>query len=148
MKKIIHALILTVILTSSVWAQAETIDLNPEQMRKEVILYQLEVTQHTMNELQMIFDQFNDTFIDYQPAIDRVSILINNYQKVMHRLPIPIPEDGEKLDDLVNKLLSRMERYYMYCKQTGRQHPYLNFQIHQAMFEVLQERERLVFKYM
>jgi len=126
---------------------ATAIDMDPEQMEREVILYQVELVEHTTDELERIYAQFTDTFMDYEPALERINILINNYHKVMNRLPVPVPEEGKKIDELMKKLLSKMENYYLHCKQTGRQNPYINFQIHHAIAEISQERSRLIFLY-
>lgn len=118
------------------------------EIEKEAILYQVEISDKTIDGLQEIFDKFQDSFIDYGPALDRINVLINDYYKAIQSAPSPIPEEGKKLHELMKKLMSRMEKYYVSYKRYGRKNTFISFQIYEVMADVAREKERLVFMYL
>ena len=144
--------ILAAIFSGMVAATAFAVNLTTEdthELDREVILYQVEISEFTLEQLHDIFDEFHhESFLDYGTAIDRVNLLANSYYNALQKSPAPIPEDGKKLEELMTKLLSRMEKYYVYYKKDGRENPYVNYQMREAMAHVEYEIERLVYKYM
>lgn len=110
---------------------------------KKIIQYQIEVATQTADHIQEIFDKFNESFIDYEPALKQINILINEYNKAIQYLPSPLPKEGKKLDKLVRQLLAKVEKYFVYYKRAGRENPYIIAEIHEALARVSYETERL-----
>ena len=147
MKKIVLMTMLAGFVASAgLAANISTID--TRELDRQVILYQVEISQFTLGELREIFDEFHESFLDYGTAIDRVNVLANSYYNALQKTPAPIPPDGKKLEEMMTKLLSRMEKYYVYYKKDGRENPFVNYQMHEAMAHVSFEIERLVYQYM
>ncbi|KJJ84352.1 hypothetical protein OMAG_001815 [Candidatus Omnitrophus magneticus] len=112
---------------------------------RKIILYQIDISTETSYNIQDIFLQFNDSFLDYGSALERVNILINEYNKAMH--VTIIPKDGQKLHDLMKDLLARVEKYFVYYKRMGRENPEINFEILDARNAVAREAARLTSMY-
>ena len=147
MKKIVIAILLVVLVDTCAWGQIDPPDMD-RAVDEQVIKYQVKISTQTADHIQEIFDKFNDSFIDYETALSRTNILINEYNKAMQLIPGPIPRDGKKLHYLTQKLLSRVEKYFVNYKQTGRENPFINAQIFEATFRVSREAERLTYQYM
>lgn len=138
--KTIHFLIaVTLVLNTCTSARAQLV---PEQEAvKRALQYQLEISSQTAAHIQDIYLTFQDSFIDYAPALEKINILINEYTKAMEL--VPIPAAGEKLDHLIKKLLSRAEKYFVFYKRDGRAYAAVNLQILEAMIEISHETRRL-----
>ncbi|NQT32962.1 MAG: hypothetical protein HQ594_04745 [Candidatus Omnitrophica bacterium] len=124
------------------------IDLDPEEMHCEVMLYQIEISEYTLERLEETYETFQDSFLDYVPALEKINLIINDYYKALQRSPAPVPEDGKKLEELMKVLMSRMEKYFVHHKAYGRTNLELRTKIFEATNELSREIERLVYIYM
>jgi len=129
MKKILISLVIVAVTASCAWGLANKAD----------ILYQLDISAQVTDHLQKVFDEFNDSFMDYQPALERISVLKNEYSKAID----PVPEEGEKLHLLMVQLLSRVENFFLHYKKTGREDVELNIKIVKTKFEITREATKL-----
>lgn len=129
MRKILISLVIAAAAAPCAWGQADKADLQ----------YQLDISAQVTEHLQKIFDKFNDSFMDYQPALERISILKNEYNKAID----PVPEEGEKLHQLMVQLLSRVENFFLHYKKTGREDVELNIKIVKTKFEITKEATKL-----
>ncbi len=129
MKKILISLVITAVTVTCALGQAGKGDL----------LYQLDISAQVTEHLQEIFDEFNNSFMDYQPALERISILKNEYGKAID----PVPEEGGILHDLMVQLLSRVENFFLHYKKTGREDVELNIKIVKTKFEIAKEATKL-----
>lgn len=145
MKKFLLTILLAAVAISSYAGNMPLTD--DEEAQRQILVYQIKISEKTAKAIQEIFNNFNDSFIDYEPALTKVSVLINEYNKAMDLIPGEIPEDGRKLDELVKVMLSRIETYFLHYKLAGREDPYINYQIFLATNEVMRETERLSYAY-
>lgn len=108
------------------------------------ILYQLDVYVQVSEYLDDVFREFSDGYVEADAALKRVNLLKHEYNKLVD----PVPEEAEKLNQLVNKLLSRVENYFIYYKRANREDPEINIKMAQAKFELAQEAEKLQYMYL
>lgn len=142
MKKVVYFLFLFYVITlTSIWAQDDQKPLN-----KDILRYQVEISTKTATNIQEIYDSFHNSFIDYEPALEKINILINEYNKAIQL--IEIPKSGESLHELMKKLLSRVEKYFVYYKSTGRENAEINFEIYTIAIEIAKEADKLAYIYL
>ncbi len=125
-----------------------TLGTTPENIERAVILDLINLSEDTTLRVREIYDEFQGSFIDYEPAIQKINVLINDYNNTIQSLSEDLPAEGGQLDELIKKLLSRIEKYFVHWKSFGRANPYINAQIYQVMAEIGREKERLIFLYM
>ncbi|MFC1548473.1 hypothetical protein ACFL5E_00780 [Candidatus Omnitrophota bacterium] len=109
----------------------------------EGIQYLLYISDDATEYLDDLFQKFSDGYVDPDKALEKVSLLRHEYNKLVN----PVPKEGEKLHELMNRLLSRVEYYFIHYKRMDRENPLINFQIAQARYEYLQEEHRLRYLY-
>ena len=143
------ALLLCLCSFTATWSSPVQIDptLSREDLDQRAIRYQIELSTRMTEQLRYIFEEFRNSYYDYVAPLDKMNLMIHEYSKALYQMPVPIPEDGEKLHHLTKLLLSRIEKYFAYVKLTGRENPEISSQIYQSMFEISRERERLAYKY-
>ena len=147
MKTVVLSLILAMVFVP-LYCSAQIIEEQEEQERLiHAIRYQLKISDKTVEVTREIYDEFQNSFIDFIPALEKINVLINEYDKAMQLIPAPLPKEGEKLHSIIQKLLSRMESYFLHYKKAGRQDPKLNFQILKALAEYTKESRRLTYQY-
>jgi hypothetical protein len=135
-----HILIAILLIAATGMPARAQIDPDREAI-KQSLQYQLQVSNQTTAHIQEIYLTFQDSFIDYGPALEKINILINEYNKAMEL--VFVPTIGEKLDNLMKKLLSRAEKYFVFYKRDGREYASVNLQILEAMIEISHETRRL-----
>jgi hypothetical protein len=117
------------------------------QRERAVILYMLDISGKTTERVQEIFDNFNSSDMDYESAIAETSILMNEYNKAINILPQPLPRESKKLHELMRRLLSQIERYFMFYKRAGREDQAIDYEIFSARNEIMREAHRLQMTY-
>lgn len=106
---------------------------------QEYITYQLEVSSRVLNEISDLFTTFSEADMEANKAMAKVDLISHEYQKAMN----VIPKEGEKLHELMKSLLSHVEIYLNYFRNTNRENPEINFQIVEIKRKVNEEMIRL-----
>ncbi len=101
--------------------------------------YQLQVSKDVNEYLDDLFLKFSEGYIDPDTALEKVGLLRHEYNKMVE----PVPYEGERLHALMNKMLSRIEYYFIHYKRADRENPLINYQIAQSRVECLREEQRL-----
>ncbi|MBD3426106.1 MAG: hypothetical protein GF409_02610 [Candidatus Omnitrophica bacterium] len=109
----------------------------------EAIRYQLHIVTDVNEYLDDLFLEFSEGYIHPDKALAKVNLLKHEYNKLVE----PVPEEGIKLHELMNKLLARIEYYFIHYKRTDRENPQINLQIARARFDFNREEERLRYLY-
>ncbi|MDD5634315.1 MAG: hypothetical protein PHW46_03465 [Candidatus Omnitrophica bacterium] len=122
--------------------------LSPEELNRRAIQYQIEISSKVADQLRLIFTDFNNSFIDYEPALKKMHLLTYEYERAMKEMPVAIPPDGQKLHQLTLSLLSKIEQYFVFYKMAGMGNPDVNIQITRVLYDITAEREMLIQKYL
>lgn len=135
-------------MTLSTPARAQTVsqpisqsDTDWVQAEKDEILFQLKLYTEVTEHLDSIFRNFSDGYLSSDESLKKISLLRHEYNKLVD----PHPDETSILKDLVNKLLSRIEYYFIYFKRVFRENPEINLKVAQTRFELAKEAERLRF---
>ncbi|MGB2601543.1 MAG: hypothetical protein WBD00_05010 [Candidatus Omnitrophota bacterium] len=120
------------------WSQSDVYEPDVESIR-----YQLHVARDVNEYLDDLFQKFSEGYVDPDKALEKVGLLRHEYNKLVE----PVPQEGEQLHMLLNRLLSRIEYYFIHYKSMDRENPLINFQIAKARFEFNQEEQRLRYIY-
>lgn len=119
-------------------------DVDEMELVRDEVDYQLYIYREVMQHLKEISESFSDGYIDPDEALKKIIVLRHTYNKKSK----PGPTETEELNQLMNKMLSRLENYFIYFKSSYREHPYLNAKIAETKFKVTQEAERLQYTYL
>ena len=141
MKKFVLTIVFAAFAASCLAAQLAPSSVDMEQAKKEEILFQLQLYSEVTEHLDTIFQKFSEGYVSSDESLSRTSLLRHEYNK----LADPYPEEVEKLHELINVLLSRVENYFIYFKRTQRENPELNLKIAITKIELAGEVERLRF---
>lgn len=107
---------------------------NTNQIRYQIRLYS-DATEY----LDDIFREFNGGYINPDEALKRVNLMKHEYNKLV----APVPPEGQKLHELVNKLFSQVENYFIYFKRVYRENPEINLNVLKTKYYAAQEASRL-----
>lgn len=144
MKKLLYILIFVLSCTQ---AYSQNV-IDPEMdITPQSINFQVAISEKTSNRIHDIVEEFQESFIDYRPALNKINILINEYNKAMEVIPGGIPPEGEYLNELMRKFLSQTEKYFIYYKRGGRADFETLAQIYNISRKIAMEINRLVYKY-
>ena len=122
--------------------------INPEiDITPQSIKFQVEVSEKTANRIHDIVEEFEESFIDYRPAINKINILINEYNKAMKVIPGGIAGEGEYLNELMRRFLSQTEKYFIYYKRGGKADFETLAKIYNLSRKITLEINRLIYKY-
>lgn len=124
--------------TAGVWGQNDIHEPDVEAIR-----YQLHITKDVNEYLDDLFQKFSEGYVSPDEALEKVGLLRHEYNKLVE----PVPQEGKQLHVLLNRLLSRIEYYFIHYKRTDRENPEINLQIAKARFEFTQEEQRLRYLY-
>ncbi|MBD3379729.1 MAG: hypothetical protein GF408_04625 [Candidatus Omnitrophica bacterium] len=113
------------------------------QMEKEEVMYQLKIYKDVTEYLDEMFRQFSAGHILPHEGLRKTNLLKHEYNKLVR----PVPEKAQKLNDLVNQLLSRVENYFIYYERFFRESPEINLKIARSKFELAREADRLMMMY-
>lgn len=113
------------------------------ELEKNEIMYQLKIYKDVTEYLDEVFRQFSDGYLDPPTAQHKINLLHHEYNKLV----TPVPKAAQKLHDLVQQLLSRVENYFIYRERFFRESGELNYKIAKTKYELLQEADRLMFMY-
>ena len=103
------------------------------------IAYQLEVAAQVTMYIDDLFQEFSDSYIQPDPALRRLSMWRNEYNKATE----PAPERAQKLHSLVNRLFSQIENYFIHYKRSNRENVNINSKIANLSFEIYKESIKL-----
>jgi hypothetical protein len=131
-------LLLVLVPLRTICAQGRVIEPDVDGIR-----YQLQVSKDVNEYLDDLFLKFSEGYIDPDTALEKVGLLRHEYNKMVE----PVPQESEMLHVLMNRMLSRIEYYFIHYKRLDRENPLINYQIAQARFEYLREEQRLRFLY-
>ncbi len=107
--------------------------------RDKEVAYQLEVAAEVTEYIDELFQKFSDGYIKANTALEKLSLWRNEYNKATE----PTPESTQKLHELVNKLFSQIENYFIHYKNTDRENVNINSKIANISFEIYKETIKL-----
>jgi len=114
------------------------------EVGKEEMAYLLDIADRATEYLDELFEEFGQGEIEANTALERLSILVNEYDKSVE----PVPPEAEKLDELMMILFSRVENYFIYYKRADRENPEINLKLAEARVDLTREARRLQFRYL
>lgn len=118
-------------------------DVDDMELIRSEVEYQLYIYKEVMQHLSEISESFSDGYIEPDSALKKVIVLRHTYNNKSD----PVPKEAEQLKELMNKMFSRLENYFIEFKWTYRENPYVNAKVAEAKFKVTQEAERLQYTY-
>ncbi|MBU0571320.1 MAG: hypothetical protein KJ995_01995 [Candidatus Omnitrophica bacterium] len=110
-----------------------------QPVRDQEIAYQLEVAAEVTKYIDELFQKFSDGYIEAEIALQKLSLWRNEYNKATESPP----ESAKKLHELVNKLFSQIENYFIYYKNVDREDININSKIANISFEIYKETIKL-----
>ena len=110
-----------------------------EKVADQIYLYK-EVMQH----LSEISESFSFGYNSPDEALKRVIVLRHAYNSKSE----PLRPEIMLFHELMNKMFSRLENYFIHFKSIYREDPYLNSKIAETKFYAAQEAERLEYTYL
>ncbi|MFC1570357.1 hypothetical protein ACFL4E_01070 [Candidatus Omnitrophota bacterium] len=119
-------------------------DVDEMELVRDEVNFQLYIYREVMQRLKEISESFSDGEISPDEALHKVTLLRHTYNQKSN----PGAKETEQLNELVNKMMSRLENYFIYFKSSYREHPYLNAKVAETKFQVTQEADRLQYTYM
>lgn len=118
-------------------------DVDDMDIIRSEVEYQLFIYKEVMMYLSDISESFSDGYIEPDAAVKKVMILRHTYNQKSEQAP----KELKQLKELMNKMFSRLENYFIHFKLTYRENPYVNAKVAEAKFMVTQEAERLQYTY-
>jgi len=106
---------------------------------QRVISYQLEISDRVTEYFSELFTDFSGGYIEAGEVLRKLSLAKNEYNL---SLGLILPE-GERLHELMKKLFSQIENYFIFYKRTDRENPEINLKIAELRFEIYKEVVRL-----
>ena len=117
----------------------DEMDIVREKVADQIFLYR-EVMQH----IAEISESFSFGYNTPDEALKRVLVLRHAYNSKSE----PLRPETMRFNDLMNKMFSRLENYFIRFKKVYREDPYLNSKIAETKFYAAQEAERLEYMYL
>ena len=115
------------------------VSVNAQPENASEIVYQLEIAAEVTEYVDELFQKFSDGYIEANIALQKLSLWRNEYNKATE----PTPERTKKLHELINKLFSQIENYFIHYKFANRENMNINSKIANLSFEIYKETIKL-----
>jgi hypothetical protein len=111
---------------------------------RETVADQIHLYREVMQHLSEISESFSFGYNTPNEALKRVMVLRHAYNNKSE----PLRPEVERFNELMNRMFSRLENYFIHFKSIYREDPYLNAKVAETKFYAAQEAERLEYMYL
>lgn len=102
---------------------------------RNILLHQIDMTRVTAEKLSALFQVFSDGYIEAEEALTKLSLYGNDYTLAVS----PVLPEGEHLHELMKRLISHAENYFIHFKSVDRESAFINYQIAKTKIEIAKE---------
>ena len=118
-------------------------DVDEIDIIRSEVEFQLLIYKEVMQYLGEMSETFSDGYLEPDAAVKKVMLLRHTYNQKTEGAP----KEVMQLKELMNKMFSRLENYFIHFKLTYRENPYVNSKVAETKFMVTREAERLQYEY-
>ncbi|MBF0494665.1 MAG: hypothetical protein HQL28_06000 [Candidatus Omnitrophica bacterium] len=89
------------------------------------LAYQVDISMQVTQLIGDLFQNFSDGYVEADEALEKLNLYEHDYGREM----FPPAKELKKLDELIKKLFSAIENYFIFYKEHGRENPEIDMKI-------------------